>query len=158
MIYVIVPLPAPWLVAWQCMAKCSCAVPSPASHLSSSVPSGLPRVFAGQPRGILPTQRLSPDSHEGWVDITPAFNHPKINCLVQTGCPVSFFFLHLQEVQRHPPFPTAALGWMRGHRSPERDEINPAPCFPPTLPRGIASLQLPPQEVFSLLWSIPAGI
>lgn len=49
MIYMIVPLPALWLVAWQCIANCSCAVPSPASHLSPSSPSLLPPAFAGQP-------------------------------------------------------------------------------------------------------------
>lgn len=101
-IYVIVPLPALWLVAWPCMAKCGCAVPSLASHLSSSSPSLLPRAFAGQPRGLLPAQHLPSDDREGWIAITLAFNHPKINCLVQTGCPVSFF--HLQEWCRgtHP--------------------------------------------------------
>ena len=156
MIYVIVPLPALWLVAWQCTAKCSCAVPSPESHLSSSSPSLLPRAFAGQPQGLPPAQHLPPEDHEGWVVITPAFNYPKINCLVQTGCRVSFSLLW--EVQRHPAFPTPALGWTRGHRSPEGSEINPAPCFPPTPVRGIASLQLLPREAFSFLWSIQAGM
>jgi len=73
MIYVIVPLPALWLVAWQCTAKRCCDVPSPASHLSSSSPSPLPQAFAG----FLPTQRLSTGDCEGWVVITPAFNHSK---------------------------------------------------------------------------------
>lgn len=35
MIYVIVLLPALWLVAWYCMDKCCCAATSLMSHLSS---------------------------------------------------------------------------------------------------------------------------
>lgn len=102
MIYMTVSLPALWLVSWQCTATCICAVPSPVSCLSPSSPSLLPQAFAEQPQGLLPTQHLPLDNHEGLVVIITAFNHAKIKCLVRTSCPVSF--LHLWEVQRHPPF------------------------------------------------------
>lgn len=49
MIYVIVPLPAFWLVAWHCMGESSCAAVSLMSHLSSSSLSPLPCTFAQQP-------------------------------------------------------------------------------------------------------------
>lgn len=102
--------------------------------LSSSSPSLLPQAFAGHPQDPLPAHHLPLDDHESWGVITLAFNCPKINCLVQTVCPVSF--LHSLEVERHPPFPVPALGWTRRHRIHEGDEINLAPCFPPTYPNS----------------------
>lgn len=47
---------------------------------------------------------------------------------------------------------------MRGHRSPEGGKINPALRFPPAPAHGIALLQLLPQEAFSFLRSIQAGM
>lgn len=109
MICMIVSLPALWLVAYQCMAKCNCAKPSPASHLRTSSPSLLSWAVAGQPWGLLSAQHLpQDDDDEGWVVITPAFNHPKINHMVQNGCPVSFFFALMKDAEA-PTLPYTCL-------------------------------------------------